>query len=262
MIVDIYPECGLPVQLDDVNYRLIMDESLMENDPDIRKLEELRPVLYEKNIRAPKELYSLFNDAGRPEARIFLRKHGLRYDLAVMPPLKLGTEYIKTIGHYHTICPGKNIPFAEVYEIVQGAAHFILQKQDAGDCKIVNDIIWIQARKGDRLVMPPDYAHVTINPGPEALVLSNLAAASGGHSYARIVEMGGMAFYDIECQGKPKLVKNSNYKNPPQIRRVSFKSLASFGVNPDQPIYSSATSGPQKFRFITEPQDYRPLFEA
>lgn len=261
MMVDISRECGLPVQLDDVNYSLIMDESLVENTPDIRKLEDLRPVLYEKEIQEPKELYSLFNDVGRPAARRFLHEHGLRYDLAIMPPLKMGAEYIKTIGHYHAISPGNNIPFAEVYEIVHGTAHFILQKQDAKDCKIVNDTIWIRAHKGDRLVMPPDYAHVTINPGPAGLVLSNLAAASGGHSYSRIVEMGGMAYYDIEYQGKPKLVKNPNYKNAPQVRSISLKSLRSFGVDPGQPIYLSATTEPQKFRFILEPQDYAELFD-
>ena len=217
--------------------------------------------MYDKNAGAPEKLYTLYNDVGRAADKVFLAQHGLRYDVGVMPPLKIGKEHVKTMGHYHSLRPGTDIPYAEVYEIVHGTAHFILQKQDMKDDTIVNDIIWIEAREGDRLVMPPDYAHVTINPGPAGLVLANLAAAAGAHSYSRIVEMGGMAFFDIEDGGKQKLVKNPNYSRAPEIRTISLKRLQDFGVNPDRPIYLSATSEPQRFRFILEPQDYVELFD-
>lgn len=259
-MIDISQECGLPVRFDGVNYEFIMDESLLGGETDERKLEELQAVLYEKNIQEPKKLYTLFNNVGQPEIRKRLALYGLRYDLAIMPPIKMGREYIKTIGHYHSVCPGTNVPYAEVYEIVYGVAHFILQKQDAKDDKVVTDIIWAQARKADRLVMPPDYAHVTINPGPAALVLSNLAATSGRHSYSKIAQMGGLAYFDIEEQGNPTFVRNPKYKKVPPIREVSLKKLKSFGVDPEQPIYSSAVNEPQKLRFIVEPQDFLELF--
>ena len=73
--------------------------------------------------------------------------------------------------------------------------------------------------------------------------------------------MGGMAFYDIEYEGKPKFIKNLNYKNIHHIRKVCLKKLKSFGIDPNQPIYSSAISEPQKFRFILDPQDYLELFD-
>ena len=259
-MIDISPECGLPIQLDNINHKLILDESLMGGESDVRKLEELQPVLYQKNFQGPKELYTLFNDVGLPEARKLLSQHGLRYDVGIIPPLKIGREYIKTMGHYHCKCSETSISYAEVYEIVYGIAHFILQKQDKKNDKVITDIMWVEAEKGDRLIMPPDYAHVTINPCPEVLVVSNLAAISCRHSYSKIVQMGGLAYFNIEEENSPIFVRNPRYEKVPPLRKVSLKKLKDFGISPDRPIYSSALNEPQEFRFIATPQDFLHLF--
>ena len=254
-MIDISLECGLSVKLDNISFKLILDESLLlEKEPEERKLEELQSVLYQKDVQEPEKLYTLFNNVGSARARNFLLEHGLRYDIGIMPPLKIGTEYIKTIGHYHAKSPGMILPYAEVYEIVSGRAHFLLQKQDEKDDSIVTDIVWLEAKKGDRLIMPPDYAHVTINPGPEALVLSNLAAVSGAQSYSRIVKMGGFAYFNIEEGGNSTFVRNPKYIDVPPIRKVPFKDLGETGIDSTQPIYTTVLKEPKKFSFITKPQ--------
>ena len=260
-MIDISPNCGLPVWLDNANHRLVLDESLLGNRPQRRRLEELRDVLYEKDLQEPAELYTLFNDVGLPDARKLLSRYGLRYDLGIMPPLRIGSEYIKTMGHYHSTPSGTSVPYAEVYEVVHGAARFILQKQDPRDAEAVTDVIYVEATERDRLIMPPDYAHVTINPGPEALVLSNLAAADCAASYSEIARMGGLAYFDVQGEGSPTFVKNPRYREVPPIRKVCLNKLRDFGLDPGQPIYLAAQSAPRQFGFISEPQDFLHLFD-
>jgi len=155
-MIDLSLECGLPVRIDEVNCELVPDESLLGNRAEHRQLEELRAVLYQKDLQGPKKLYTLFNNVGQPGERSILLQHGLRYDLGILPPLKMGAEYIKTMGHYHSIRPGTNSRYAEVYEVVYGRAHFILQKQDPKDPQIASDVVSTQPGKGDRLIMPGD----------------------------------------------------------------------------------------------------------
>lgn len=259
-MIDISRQCGLDIKLDDESYKFIMAPSLLGGETDTRKLEELRDVLYEKDISEPKKLYTLFNDMGEPETRKFLSRHGLRYDLGIMPPIKIGCEYIKTIGHYHGVGVANKIPFAEVYEVVHGTAHFVLQKQDIRNDKVLSDIFWVEASEGDRLIMPPEYAHVTINPGPEVLVLSNLAATACRLSYERIVRMGGMGYFNIEENGKSVFVENSNHESLSPIRKVSLDKFENFDIDASKAIYLTAKSNPEKFRFITEPQGFERIF--
>ena len=211
-MIDILRQFGLDIKLDNQNYKLIMDGSLMGAEIDIRKLEQISSVLYDKDVTEPEELYTLYNDVGEPKTRKALALHGLRYDIGVLPPIKIGCEYIKTIGHYHGLEPKSKMPYAEVYEVVHGAAHFILQKQNDESNDLLEDVLFVKAVAGDRLVMPPDYAHVTINPSPEALLLCNIAAADCGLEYEKIVQKGGMGYFNIEENGSSVLVNNDNYK--------------------------------------------------
>ena len=255
-MIDLSPECGLPVRIDEVNCELVLDESLLGNRPEHRRLEELRAVLYQKDIQGPKKLYTLFNNVGRPRERSILLQHGLRYDLGILPPLKMGAEYIKTMGHYHSICPGTNARYAEIYEVVYGQAHVILQKQDPKEAQVTTDVVWTQAGKGDRLIMPGDYAHVTINPGPDVLVLTNIAVVDCSLSFSEIVQMGGFAYFNIEEKGRPTFVRNTAYKQVSPIREVCLKNLQAFGLDPKRSIYSTAVAEPEKFSFISRPQNF------
>ena len=257
-MIDLWPECGLPIQLDEVNCELILDESLLGNRPEQRQLEELREVLYQKDLQEPKKLYTLFNDVGRAGERSILLQNGLRYDLGIMPPLKMGAEYIKTMGHYHSICPRTNSRYAEVYEIIHGQAHFILQEQDPKDPQIVTDVVWTQAGKGDRLITPGNYAHVTINPGPGVLVMANIAVVDCDLSFSEIAQMGGCAYFDIEENGRPTFVRNTAYRQVPSIRKVCLKNLQAFGLDPERPIYSAAVDRPQEFSFLSNMDPAKP----
>jgi glucose-6-phosphate isomerase len=71
----------------------------------------------------------------------------------------LGGEYVKTKGHHHPENPA-GTGYPELYEVLDGTAHFQLQT------KALDDVVLIEVHKGDIIAIPPGYGHVTINPSP------------------------------------------------------------------------------------------------
>jgi len=256
-VIDLSAQCGLPVAIDEDRHRLLLDDALLIGTIYQRRLDELRPVLYDQTVDEPKRLYTLFNGVTLPDDRQSFAEAGLRYDLAVVPPIVLGEEYIKTLGHYHSMCRHADVRYAEAYEIIHGRARFLLQVQDADDPHIVKDVVVVEARAGDRLIMPSDYAHVTINPGPEALVMANIIATDCTAVHADITEMGGFCHYNLVDINGLRFVRNLNYANPPPIRSASLMGLQRFGLAPSQPSYTSLHCDPSRFEFLLNPGRFR-----
>ena len=53
--------------------------------------------------------------------------------------------------------------YPELYEVVEGVAHFLLQK------KTLEHIVLVKAAKGDIVLIPLGYGHVTINPSRDEI---------------------------------------------------------------------------------------------
>ncbi|MCX6729925.1 MAG: glucose-6-phosphate isomerase, partial [Candidatus Portnoybacteria bacterium] len=99
--------------------------------PDIRHLEDIKSVVYDKkwSETAPNlELYYMYRDLAENENDFMkIIKNELRYDITILKPQKLGKEFSKTLGHDHPIVPGTSITYPELYEVLEGKAIFILQ---------------------------------------------------------------------------------------------------------------------------------------
>ncbi len=149
-----------------------MDLSLYHlPQPTARSPAELRSFHFFPDISYNEPLYFMYRDVAKHEQdRPWLEFHTLRYDITVIPPADLGGEYVKTKGHYPPENPA-GVGYPEIYEVLEGRAHFLLQK------KTLDDIVLVQVRAGDIAGIPPGYGHVTINPSPlETLILANLVS--------------------------------------------------------------------------------------
>jgi glucose-6-phosphate isomerase len=86
-----------------------------------------------------------------------LESQQVRFDMTVIPPGVICGEYVKTKGHYHPTAPdGTGYP--ELYQVIEGEAHYLLQKED------LSDVVVVHAKAGESVFIPPGYGHVTINP--------------------------------------------------------------------------------------------------
>ena len=172
----------------------------LEN-PDIRYLYDLKKVVYDKewfNGSPNLELYYMYRGVET--------KGDLRYDITIMPAKMLGVEFVKTLGHYHP----EN--YGELYIVLKGRAIYLIQKIDKNG--EIEDIYAVEAKKGDYVVIPPRYGHITINPGDEDLKMANWVYGDFKSIYDPIVKKGGGGYFYIN-QG---WVKNENYANVPDLR--------------------------------------------
>jgi oxalate decarboxylase/phosphoglucose isomerase-like protein (cupin superfamily) len=134
-------------------------------------------------------------------------------------------EYIKTYGHYHVG------DISETYSIIQGTGILLLQKRkiDAFNNPIDDEIESFKAIKvkaGDKIFIEPEMGHLIINTGDIWLVTSDDSpvypddvdpVGMPGHAdYVAVKNMGGFAYFVVEKDGVPTLVKNPKYKVVPE----------------------------------------------
>jgi glucose-6-phosphate isomerase len=161
----------------------------------------------------------------------------------------LGAEYTKTLGHYHPMIPGAGLSYTEIYEVLEGVAHYLLQKEENGK---ITDAVLVKAEKGDKIIMPPDYGHVTINPGRKELKMSNLVSSKFSSVYQPYKDKHGGAYYELE----KGFVKNGNYGKVPELRIVDAKRIPELGLKKTEEIYSLVRKDLTKLGFLNKPQEY------
>ncbi len=128
---------------------------------------------------------------------------------------RLGREYPKTFGHYHS----KHVD--EIYHRVEGEGTLILQKKHFKNGvwvpEKVDEVLLITVNFGDAINIKPEYGHSWSNTGKEPLVLYDDWKISHHPSdYEAIEKLHGLAYYLVEKDGQPEAVPNQNYKNLPK----------------------------------------------
>jgi len=218
--------------------------------PQPRTIGEIRGVLMDPACECREPLYYMYRDLSRsPGDRAWLRSEGLRYDVTVIPARTLCGEYVKTKGHHHPPDP-RGIPYPEIYEVLGGRAHFLLQTQAADDVRLV------EAGQGDRALIPPGYGHVTINPGGKTLVMANLVSTRFESDYSAYEELRGAAYFELEGGA---LRRNPRYPaETAPVRVMAARDQPGLRLLPEGPLYDLV--GTESLGFLNRPGDYLALF--
>ena len=251
---DLSELAGLPLSLDEGG-RLRFTEGLPAVEPAVRKLSEVREVLADPEASGPEDLYFMYRDVGFPDDKANLHQNSLRYDVTVILPRMLGREFNKTAGHYHPPVPGTKVTYPEVYEVVNGVAHYLLQKPGP-EGRGAEDVIVVVARAGDKVLVPPGYGHITINPGPETLVMTNLVEAEFRSVYDPIREARGGAYYEIAEDGNSVFVVNQSYPEVPDLKVQEARPNPECGLARGVPLYRAAVENPTAYQYLIRPQDF------
>jgi glucose-6-phosphate isomerase len=250
---DLKSTSGLPLSADS-NGKLTFGEGLTTVTADIRYKKDMAGVFYEKDPAGPDELYYMYRDVCREADRALLAQHGVRYDVTVLRTGQVGREYIKTAGHYHPLKPGTESTYPEVYEVLFGKAHYLLQTEPDEDGV---DAILVEAVTGDKVLIPPGYGHITINPGSDILVMSNWVAADFSSVYEPIKELGGGAYFELAADGEDEqFVANPRYQPAPRLSLRAVEDRPEFGLVRGKPMYQEFLISPEKFAFLTQPENY------
>jgi glucose-6-phosphate isomerase len=227
-------------------------------EPDIRRLYDMSDVIYDKNWLAGAEnveLYYMYRDLYLSRSdQEKLQEQGLRYDITIIPPRMLGVEYIKTAGHYHPLVPGGKVTYPEIYEVLEGEALYLLQKQD------LSDVVAVSAFAGDKVLIPPDYGHITINRSNNTLKMANFVARDFSSIYEPYKEMGGGAYFFT----KDGWVKNELCSDAAELRRMDAPdstTLRRLGMTKSREMYPLLREK-GRLDYLVHPDKYPEVFEG
>ncbi len=238
-------ESGLPLVLSEQGIEF--GEEMQKTMPSVRSFGDLQGVFESipKNPQSP--AYFMYRDVCLEKDRKKIRESGLRYDITVIPPAIVGKEFVKTLGHSHPAAPGTKISFPEVYEVILGKAHFILQGQ--------TECFLFEAVAGEKVLIVPDMAHFTVNPSDEILVLSNWVERHFASDYSRVKEKRGAALYETT----DGWVKNMHYLENFSMRFAKPKNVPEFGLEKSRPMYN-VVNEIEKLEFLKNPQKFEGVF--
>ena len=227
-------------------------------EPDIRRLYDMSDVIFDQEWLASAqnfELYYMYRDLYLTRAdRDRLLDQGLRYDITVIPPGMLGREYIKTAGHYHPQPPGSIVSYPEIYEVLEGEALYLLQKQD------LSNVVAVNASAGDKVLVPPDYGHITINRSNKTLKMANFVARKFSSLYEPYKQRGGGAYFFT----KDGFLKNPRCPEATELARVEAPDnglLRRLGVAKGREMYPLLRE-PGRLDYLLNPELHIELFEG
>lgn len=248
-MINLQDTLGLGIHLSGTNLRF--ESTIPPVKPAYRLLSEMEDVLLDREWYAQTQkdlqLYAMYRDLFMPQHDEVFRD--IRYDITVIPPRLLGRELVKTAGHYHP--PAETgISYPEIYQVVHGIAHYLLQKPTS-DWAQIEDTVLVQATSGDVVVIPPGYGHITINPAETPLVMTNLVARRFSSEYEPYKQLRGGAYFETKDH---TFMKNEQYTKIPELRKItppsSFSSLRS-GI----PIYTSFCQNPGSLQCLIVPTE-------
>lgn len=243
--------CGLDITLDPSKPELISGGRLHFLEPGVRTIKEMAEVILDKDIAGPNELYYMYRDVYRPQDKELLQKYRLRYDVTLIKPDPLGKELMKTAGHYH---PGN---FGELYEVVYGNCFCLLQKPEASQERSIEEVILVKAARGEKIVIPPGFGHILVNPGPQHLVTSNWVSSEFSSEYQLYKKAQGAAYFVVKASGSLDFVANPYFDKIAGIRFVRPSArIDKFGLEAGNPMYPVVNEHAEKLDFLNRPLDF------
>jgi glucose-6-phosphate isomerase len=175
---------------------------------------------------------------------------------------KLGQEPVRSQGHVHRISPHCGWSTPELFEVWEGRAIVFAQQKsgdDPGRC------FAIEARSGDRVAIPPGWAHYVANGDPNShLIFAAWCDRQYGFDYDQMRTHGGLAWFPLMGSGgKVEWTANRNYSFS-RLEQRAARAYPELGLSLDMPIYEHLRQAPESIQWISDPARLRnvwPHFE-
>ncbi|MBL1229728.1 glucose-6-phosphate isomerase [Enterococcus sp. BWB1-3] len=249
---------GLNIWLNEAELKLEFGEGLFYPErAEKRHLNDIRSSLLNKHAEGPEVLYTIAMDVGKEGHYKDLKKRNLLYGIVAYNDGLIGNELVRSQGHIHAVSPSCQSSTPEVYEILQGQAYIYMQEfvgEVPGHC------IAIAAKQGDIVIVPPNWAHYTVNASiDEKMLFGAWCIRDYAFEYKEIREKQGLAFYPVMENNQVKWLKNNHYREAKLIEKTT-RLYPEFGLSKEN-IYVQYEKQPSLFEFVTKPLNYRHLWE-
>lgn len=242
---------GFNIQADLKNLEFIYGDDVYGPVTEKRKLDDIRKSLSDPNVEGPEYVYAVAMDVAKKEHKQDLIDRNLLYGAMIFGKGLVGQEPVRSQGHIHAVSKSCNASTCEVYEIWQGEAYIYMQqtaKDNPGKCYAVH------AKAGDVVIVPPNWAHATINADPsQEMLFGAWCVRDFGFDYEDVRAHGGVAYFPIVKENKVTFIKNEKYDSEDLIIKEA-REYPEFGIKKGIPIYEQYEKDPDMFKFVTNPE--------
>lgn len=224
------------------------DGTKCSQSTEIRKLNAIRPSLLDTNCTGPENVYGINMDVYKEPDLSDLTNRGMLYGSVVYSSGKLGNEAVRSQGHYHSYDKVSGERTGEVYQIIEGKA-FVLMQYLADDGFI--DFYAVEALAGEIVIVPPNYAHATVNGDfTKPMLFGAFCTRNYAFDYDEVRSKKGLAYYPIyDKQNLISWLKNENYAKV-RFHLKKPENYSQFGINQGVCIYKQYESNNNIFDFI------------
>jgi glucose-6-phosphate isomerase, archaeal len=248
---------GLPIQMN-ASGQITFGPDIVVEENLVRLLDELTPVALAPEVCRGREetVYYMYNGIHRRGDAAILADMPLRYELTLIPPRRIGREYIKTHGHLHNTDPRSGFTYAEVCEVLTGTAHFVLHTLEMAGPR-ASVAFYVEVGPGQKIVIPPGFDHLTINPGPQPLLFADVISPAVKGVYDRFRATRGAAYLEVDQDGQPQFIPNPAYKSVAELQALGTRDYAELNLAQELPLYTALVQGKgEKWAFLTDPGQF------
>lgn len=235
--------------------RFEYDTDVFGPTPEFRRLDDIRQSLRDPNSQGPDLLYSIVMDVGRREHLEELKKRMLVVGVVAYAAGRIGDEPVRSQGHVHAVAPHCGWSTPELFEIWEGRAIIYAQERatdNPGRCFAVT------ANVGDKVVVPPIWAHCVINADPERrMVFGAFCDRQYGFVYDDVRAHGGLAWFPVLNQRNEISWKVNPEYGKSDLSVRSPRIYSELGVNAKLAMYEQFSRDPGSLQWVSEPQSVK-----
>jgi len=254
MLLDLEPLSGLPVRIDPDSCEFLLGTELNKPSFCSRTLHELDPVWANRVDGEDRVIYRYTSPLWRAGDERTCKQTRVGYGIVYFPPGVFAGEYVKSSGQYHAIAPGQTMATPEIYTVLVGCGHFMLQRS-APPYREILDPVLVEVNAGETLVVPPDYGHLQINPSAGPLVFSYTVMHPLVSNYEPYRQRRGAIYYEM-ADGRERFVFNSRYPKRVPLRVLEASHLRQLSFLDGKPDYHVIRECLPRLGFLTCPEEF------
>ena len=255
-MLEFYPGFDIDADFDGMTFAY--GEGVFGPEVEQRYLDDIRSSLRDPACDGPAIPYVVAMDVGKAADLPDLKQRNLLYGAMIYAKGRMGKEPVRSQGHIHAVSASCGSSTPEVYEIWDGEAIVYMQEtahDDPGACYAV------RARAGEVVVVPPAWAHYTVNADPARdMAFGAWCVRDYGFDYAEVRAHGGLAYFpELGEDGSISWVANPAYRAPAIEVRDSHVH-EELGLAGGVSIYEQYERRRDLFDFVTQPSTARDVW--